>query len=135
MTNTNNPNPGSHQQAIADGTLIDITDFSHDAGFLIPVTITTTAWEDCVHWDDEDNALQGTTQDEIGRLWDVVWATREVTRCAPHQPGRCAIELYRIPRDGDSRKAEPIHIEAVCHPGDDGKPVLTIALPSENYLR
>jgi hypothetical protein len=38
----------SRKQAIADGVLIDVTNTAHEAGFVVPVAVTSTAWAECV---------------------------------------------------------------------------------------
>ena len=58
-------------QAIADGVLVDVTKTAKEAGFIWPVAITRSVWENCVALSDEDNDQQ-TYQDESGRVWDVV---------------------------------------------------------------
>jgi hypothetical protein len=55
--------------AIADGTLVDITEAACEAGFRVPVALTRTVWCDCVHWGPDDN-VGPLYQDEAGRLWE-----------------------------------------------------------------
>jgi hypothetical protein len=53
--------------AIADGTLVDITESAREAGFRVPVALTRTVWGDCVHCGPDDNAGP-VDQDEAARL-------------------------------------------------------------------
>ena len=41
-------------------------------------------------------------------------------------------ELYRVPRDGRSTKAELRQLKLVAGPGDHGEPVITLLLPRED---
>jgi len=38
-------------QAIEDGVLIDVSNAAKEAGFRIPIALTTAVWADCVAWD------------------------------------------------------------------------------------
>jgi hypothetical protein len=117
-------------QAIEDGVLIDISETAREAGFRFPVAITSAAWADCVAWSEEDNTRKP-FQDEAGRLWDVVWMLGNAVR---RSKGESSIpfELYRVPREGNGRKAKLTTLKAVCGPGDDMEPVITIMLPHED---
>ena len=59
-------------QALEDGVLVDVTETANEAGFRVPVAMTTAAWADTVEWTEADSKRQ-TSQDESGRLWDVMW--------------------------------------------------------------
>ena len=61
----------SRADAIADGTLADVSNMARQAGFRISVAMTAAAWADCVAWSDTDSERQ-THQNESGRLWDVL---------------------------------------------------------------
>ncbi len=117
-------------QAIADGVLVDVTETAKEAGFKWPVAITRTVWEDFVAWSDEDNERQ-THQDESGRLWDVLWMAFAAIRKSRGQP-ELIYELYRVPRDGKSAKAELTKLKLVAGPGDAAEPVITIMQPNED---
>lgn len=124
--------------AIRDGVLVptpdlvpDEPDFARDAGWAVPVALTTavanlaipTQWE-------RDRA-----QDVKGRLWDVLRmaATYGARRDANEWLFPCIFLLgsaaeRQLPRAG--RKT--LHLKAVIGPDDDGSPVLTIMLPEED---
>jgi len=42
-------------EALADGTLIDVSETAREAGFRVPVALTRAAWFDCVAWTAEDS--------------------------------------------------------------------------------
>lgn len=90
-------------QAIADGALIDVSQTAYEAGFRLPVALTTAVWADCVAWEDTDSKRQ-TAQDEAGRLWDVVWMAFLAARRATESQ-RLAFQVYRIPRGGRGVRA------------------------------
>lgn len=121
----------SRAQALADGLLIDVSEMARQAGIRYPVAMTAAAWADCVEWTDEDGERTGAYQDQSGRLWDVVW----MTRCAIVR-GRGAadvaiVELHRVARGRRSHRAVKAKLAALCGPGDDAEPVITIMTMAE----
>ena len=72
--------------ALADGSLVDVTTVAREAGFTVPVAVTRAVWLDCVAWADDGGACQ----DEAGRLWDVLWMARFAARRARSSYSRCA---------------------------------------------
>jgi len=117
-------------QAIADGVLIDVTRDATEAGFRYPMAITQTAWEDCVAWTDDDSNKQ-THQDQRGRLWDVLWMARMAV-AENKNASTVHYKLYRVPRDGKTREARLTQLKIHIGPGDQGEPVLTVMLPTED---
>lgn len=121
-------------EAIADGVLVDCSDLAREAGWKIPVAMTSAVWEDCVHWTPEDSSRKRCLQDEPGRMWDVVWmamvaARRHVQLCqvkASLDLGRCAMVVYRVPRGGTSIEPECVELKIIIDGGDTGQPVATI---------
>ncbi len=110
-------------QALADGVLVDVTNTAREAGFVFPVALTHAVWEDCVSWSAEDTERKGVPQDEMGRLWDVLWMARLAARKGGE---RILFQLYRVPREGRGVQARLVTLSAHCGPGDDGEPVITI---------
>jgi hypothetical protein len=118
----------SRRQAIDDAILIDVSEMAREAGFRYPVALTAGAWADCVAWSDEDSRRQA-YQDEAGRLWDVLWmASRAAARGGPE----IRFQLYRVPRGGRGVRPRLVALKAVCGPGDEGEPVVTITLTEED---
>lgn len=118
----------TRQQAIADGTLVDVSETALEAGFRFPVALTRAAWVDCVEWTDQDSNRQ-TYQDEAGRLWDVLWMA---SRAARRGGSETLFQLYRVPRGGRGIKPRLTTLKMLCGPGDQGEPVITILLPDED---
>lgn len=116
-------------EAIADGTLVDVTEMAREAGFRIPVAMTAAAWGDCVAWSDADSERQ-THQDESGRLWDVLWMASLAARRA--QGERVPFQFYRVPHGGRATWPRLTTLHLRVGPGDTGEPVITILTPSED---
>jgi len=110
-------------QALADGVLVDVTDTAREAGYRHPVALTHAVYESCVRVPQD---LAG--QDEPGRLWDILW----MLRCAI-AASRGESELaFKVLVHNDESGPRPVCLKAVCGPGDDGEPVLTVMLPEED---
>lgn len=121
----------SRAQAIADGELIDVTDTAREAGFTVPVAVSRAAWADCVEWNDEIEARKAVTQDESGRLWDVLWMAFIACRAKGNNQRRI-FELYRVPREGRGNRPRRVALAVTIGPGDDLAPVITIMQPTED---
>jgi hypothetical protein len=112
-------------QAIADGVLVDVTEMGRDAGIRYPVAVTRAVWERCV------TAPPGIEcQDPQGRLWDILW----LLRCAVLRGADGPVVHFAVRVRNDSREGMPplVRLKAVCGPGNQGEPVITIMLPEED---
>lgn len=109
-------------QAIADGVLVDVTKTAQEAGICHPTALTCAVWSEYVRVPD---GVSG--QDEAGRLWDIVWMLRWGI-----QPGCRDVILYRLYVRNNNRAPAMVTLKAVCGPGDDREPVITIMLPHED---
>jgi hypothetical protein len=134
----------SRAQAIADGVLIDLTTATDDkgqllcsqAGFKVPVAITRTAWAQTIEaggsWrpdgDGEVLVLKG-GQSLTGRLWDLLWMLRVASRKAANSD-RVHFQVL-VDVHGDSCR-EMVNLWALCGPGDDVQPVITIMVEGED---
>jgi hypothetical protein len=120
----------SRAQALADGVLVDVSHMAREARFVIPVAVTDSVWETFITWNDIDSQKQ-TYQDTEGRLWDVISMLRFNIAS---RPDSCSFiyNLSVVPRDGKSKKAKLIQLKAVVSGGDNGEPVITIMLPTED---
>jgi hypothetical protein len=70
-------------------------------------------------------------QDEAGRLWDVL----TMLCLAARGPSGGDRELrFGVHVRNDNRKRTPplVRLKALCGPGDQGEPVLTVVLPDED---
>jgi hypothetical protein len=112
-------------EAIADGVLIDVTPTAREAGFKYPVALTAAAWVKCVA------VPPGVAcQDESGRLWDVL----NLLRCAIRASDGGAEVRFGVHVRNDNGEGMPplVRLKALCGPGDQGEPVLTVMLPDED---
>jgi hypothetical protein len=115
----------SRAQAIADGTLIDVSARAREAGIRYPVALTSAVWGACVR------VPEGTLyQDEAGRLWDLLCLLRAAARRADSD----RVEFTaRVVRRGDAAcTPSPVRLWALCGPGDNGEPVVTVMLDGED---
>jgi hypothetical protein len=69
-------------------------------------------------------------QDVAGRLWDVVY----LLRCAIGRgDGGAEVRLgVHVRNDNRERTPPLVRLKAVCGPGDNGEPVLTVMMPGED---
>lgn len=117
----------SRAEAIADGVLVDITDVSKTCGIKFPVALSAAAHALCVSLGAEDSAARRALNDVTGRAVDV-----------------CTMLLHGIRRGaGGDRVAfrvlcvttsmEPglVALKALCGPGDEMEPVITVFLADE----
>ena len=118
----------SRADAIEDGVLIDVTKIAKEAGFKVPVAVTSSVWMDCIVWTDEDTK---TYQDQEGRLWDVIYMANYAAR-KDRDSQMIKVELYRVPRQGKEVESLPVELKMVISGGDNGEPVITISQPEED---
>lgn len=119
----------SRAQAIEDGELVDVSNVAKKSGFKISVAVTRTVWDQYIEWTDEDS-LKQTSQDQIGRLCDVLTMLHLAYR---RSEASCLLfRLSVIPRDGRSKSIKTINLKSIIGGGDEGEPVITVMLPSED---
>lgn len=112
----------TRRQAIDDGVLIDVSEMAREAGIKFPVAVTAAVWSDYIK--PPENI---TWQDEAGRLWDTLWMFRLAA-------GRSKGELlfFTVGYTNKKSKFQEIRLKALCGPGDDWEPVITIMKPDED---
>jgi hypothetical protein len=137
----------TRKQAIADGVLVDCS--QPPMGELCcqllkwPLAMTTTVFNRYV-WPTAMEANLPPGQSLEGRLWDIVWILHAAIKgavpcwrlspevllfefaCVVADPARWPNE--HVAREGVRR----VTLKAVCGPGDEGEPVLTVMLPDED---
>ncbi len=113
----------SRAQAISDGVLIDVTATAREAGIVYPTAVTAAVHHSYVRVPD------GVTgQDERGRLWDVLWMLRFAIARSPEGD----FLIYTVFVKADDGLPKPGKLKAICHPGDEGEPVITVLMPDED---
>ena len=111
-------------QAIADGVLIDVSETAGEAGISVPTALTSAVWHLYV-----DVPPEVDCQDEVGRLWDILWMLR--CHVTANRAARQEV-LFRLYVRNDNRRPKLVTLKAICGPGDDAEPVITIMLPEED---
>ena len=116
----------SRAQAIGDGVLVDVSATAKEAGIKFPVALTSTVWGQYVE------VPEGVScQDETGRLWDILWMFR--CAAAKFDGSTLLFKLYVRNHNRERLNSRDlVTLKAVCGPGDDGEPVVTIMLPDED---
>ena len=113
----------TREQALEDGVLHDVSTMAREAGILFPTAVTAAVWNQFVSVPDACP-----WQDEQGRLWDILWMLRwAISR----GPSRSELQFQMVVQN-EPGEPEPVTLKAVCGPGDDGSPVITVMLPSED---
>ncbi len=113
-------------QAIADGTLVDVTDQAQEVGIKLPTAVTREVWEAYVALSD---VARDAGNDERGRLHDILWMFRCAAVRAPKDASELLYELLVVTENPDPTL---VTLKAICGPGDDFRPVITILLPEQD---
>lgn len=117
----------SRAQAIEDGVLIDLSDIACPLFWTWPVACTAAVWQQLVACgvDPEKEAEGGETYSR--RAKQLIVCSWEAARAQRHDGERSDILQFFADTDAGST-----NVWARVTPGDDGKPVLTIMLISED---
>lgn len=119
----------TRKQAIEDGVLVDLMQpetepLVREAGFRFPIAMTAAAFSEAVAPIDGELPPG---QDLKGRLWDVlmllkagIWGNLKDDR------------VYFTVHVFDGKRTNPVQLWALCGPGDDLEPVITLMLTSED---
>jgi hypothetical protein len=112
-------------QAIEDGVLVDVSNVAKEAGFIVSVAVTSRVFHEVIVPPEET----ATTQDDIGRLWDLLNVLRMEIRRG--KPGRDRIDFYFLVQNKPGKLSRQ-PLKALCHPGDNREPVITVMFPDED---
>ena len=112
----------SRKEALTDGILIDVSQIAKEAGFKYPVAVTTGV-ESLI-----SQAVANTKycNDYNGVLWDILWICSMNARKSNNREF-----MFQVIITGLGRKKYHT-FKAVCGPGDDLEPVITIMLENED---
>lgn len=114
----------SRAEAIEDGVLIDVTETANEVGIGFPVSVTAAVWSNYVKV-----PAKVECQDEAGRLWDIVWMLRHAIKTQKNAGRQISFVVYVR---NNNRAPKPVRLKALCGPGDDMEPVITIMLSEED---
>ena len=114
-------------QAIEDDVLVDLTEWARETGFKIPVACTSTVWDDFI--------VPPTGTDEVGqskrgRAHDLLWML--YVNIQRSRSARNDQMLFKVIFLMTHERQETVTLKAICGPGDNGEPVLTVMLPGED---
>ena len=116
----------SRAQAIEDGIMVDVSSVAREAGIKFPVAMTRTVWGKYVEVSEDVGC-----QDERGRLWDILWMFR--CPAARFDGDTLFYKLYVRNHNRERLTSRDlVTLKAICGPGDDAEPVITIMLPDED---
>jgi hypothetical protein len=111
----------SRAEAIADGTLVDVTAMAKEAGFKVPVALTAAVRARLEP--SEGDVMFG--QSLEGRLWDVLMVLRF------HANAATDTVIYEL-IVADEGEQHTLSLKAIIGPGDEGEPVITIMFEHED---
>lgn len=116
-------------QALADGVLIDVTEDAKESAIKYPTAVTEALWNGYI---DPNERLKSMGQSAKGRLWDVLLLFTFAARSSPKGCNELLYKVNFLMDRGSKYQQETVEIKAVCGPGDDGAPVITLMLPDED---
>ena len=114
----------TRKQAIEDGILVDVSETAKEAGINFPVALTSSVWDRYVL---PSEKLKSSGQSVSGRLWDLLWMFRMSALKT-----NSSLLFYSCIFLNKDEKREEVKFKALCGPGDNCEPVITIMLPDED---
>ncbi len=115
----------SRARAIEDGVLVDLTEWSRQTGFKVPVACTSAVWKGYVVPPERTRDIG---QCERGRAHDLLWMMLNAIRRNPDTDRL----LFKVIFLMSPRRHRTVTLKAICGPGDDGEPVITVTMPDED---
>jgi len=115
----------TRQDAINDGIFIDVSEMAKEAGFKIPVAITSNLYHTHIV-PSEDAKTYG--QDEKGRLWDVLHMLSVMARHSKDSMITFSVRFQNGPHSSETPKLWAV-VEAQSP--DDPSPAINIMLPED----
>ena len=112
-------------QAIEDGVLADVSDVAKEAGIRYPLAVTSALRDGWITPPDE---MREYGQNECGRLWDVLMVFRFAAKGSDGDTVFFPVSFAQLPDKGP----ETVKLKAVCGPGDNAEPVISIMLEHED---
>lgn len=116
----------SRAQAIEDGVLVDVSETAREAGIKFPVAVTRRVWDELVTPD--PRSVESMGQSIRGRLWDTLWMLFVAARMS----GNKSMFHYKVIYILKKAQRRTVTLKAVCGPGDDAAPVITVMFPDED---
>ena len=130
----------SRAQAIEDGVLVELP-LAREAGFKFRVAVTVGVFAVLAPWAQgsqgdvskptEGQPLYGLGQSFDGRAWDLLAILLYEIRRGKGGSRVDFAPLFLMPGSVHDRPV-PVQFKAICGPGDEGEPTITIMLPGED---
>jgi hypothetical protein len=114
----------TRKQAIDDGVLVDVSESAKEAGINFHVAVTSAVWGLYIV---PPVKLEGFGQSVSGRLCDLLWMFRMSALKT-----NSSLLFYSCIILNKDEKREEVKFKALCGPGDNLEPVITIMLPDED---
>ena len=111
-------------QALEDGVLVDVSSVAKEAGISFPTAVTSSVWYQYILPPDK---LEACGQSISGRLWDLLHMFR-----LKALKTNSSLLYFHCLFLGYDEKHEEVKFKALCGPGDNLEPVITIMLPHED---
>lgn len=115
----------TRREALADGVLVDVTDWAREAGFKFPVAVTRAVWNVL----EPSENLKARGEDVAGRAWDLFTVLKYAIKGAARTDEVHFAPLFAL---DPGEKVEQVQMWASCAPGDDGAPVITVMMEGED---
>jgi hypothetical protein len=124
----------TREQAIEDGTLVDLTPWAKETGFKVPVACTSAVW-DLIEANEAER--ERAFQDTRGRAHDVLWMAYLAARRAAggHTTELRFPVVFQVrgrPEFGLRKRKVLVGLKLHSGAGDAGEHVMTIMLPHED---
>jgi len=122
----------TREQALADGVLVDVSKMASEAGFNFPIAVTQRLYAEVLT---PDPRAEG--QSIEGRLWDALFMLHmaiagQIPSKTTEGPGPGQTTLYQCYFIMKKRQRRLLTLKAVCGPGDNMEPVITIMTEFED---
>jgi hypothetical protein len=111
-------------QALEDGVLVDVSSVAKEAGISFPTAVTSSVWYQYILPLDK---LEACGQSISGRLGDLLHMLRRKALKT-----NSSLLYFHCLFLGYDEKHEEVKFKALCGPGDNHEPVITIMLPHED---
>ena len=113
----------SRKQAIESGALVDLTPMAEQVGIELPVAATYLVWSRLMVPADEEESYQ----ESEARLW----VTLDELKGTIDGFGRSRPSWFRSILAVTTKQKMQL-VKAICEPGDEQQPAITLMLPEED---
>lgn len=110
--------------ALEDGFLVDVSPMARTMGFVIPIAMTSTAYQATVEVDDIDTLN--------ARLRDVLTMAHFAAKGAGENQDQVPFKVAATPQGNAELPAKTHNLTLHIGPGDNHEPVLTIMMEGED---